>query len=751
MRERRLRRRELLAGGAAVGAASLTGCLDTLGGGDGAPATERVEGERARTLAEAHAPELYFGVGERWFPTDPRAYAGDYGDESVLDGFAAVDGYARDYDPSGEPPHRTVFYNVVQYAGTDLVVVQYWLYSAFDQFTTNFHWHDWELLQVFLDVSEDSGDPDGGAPTLFVASAHARSVPNNEFLDPGTGRASVISEVGSHSSALSVNETPAAFERLPVPTDIADISNGVLALADIPAAYGLPRGEGFRLPFSLPELDGAPIHEHPDLPNVTRDHLVPASMTIDSVAGLPSPPADLPLRETGLRLAHEGSPTAAEADYAYALVPMGALTVEEFTGPQLSFEFAVPRFAEDAVASHLTTTGTPTAQPRYTNPIADVTDPRHRAALSERFDVDVTGLAGDVVGLLRDATGTAEAPGSNGIETTEPSVERLALLESDLVVAPTFNGVVALRDVPEGEHRLTVNGAGVAPYAQRVAHEAGDEPTTVGVGGDVVQPPAADAVKLRASPAADAPGFERVAVADDFAGGVFDGPPPVADAAGVAVYVHREGAYTAEVEDGDGRIGAFRVNPGADQSTATVRGAATGKASLTSYLLTLLVETTAQATAFADGDADGIDDVGVPDSTAEQPGEAAAVVEDVLAAAAEAAGDSDDDGGDGSTEAGDSGGAGGPGGGGQGGSGLTGLLRALSATTTAAERADEAAQAGDAAAADSRLRGLRQRTDALTDAIERNRDRLPGRLPALVERRLPQVNERIDQALAAGE
>ncbi|MXR41624.1 hypothetical protein GRX01_09780 [Halobaculum sp. WSA2] len=763
-----LTRRDALAAAGAVGASSLAGCAG-FGASDDSPETTAIDGDRARTLAAAHAPDLYFGVGERWFPTDPRAYLDD--GEDVLDGFAAFDGYSRAFDEAGEPPNRTAFYNVRRYVDTDLVVVQYWFYSAFDQFTVNFHWHDWEVLQVFLDVSEESGDAEVGEPNLLVASAHSRKVPNNEFLDPETDRAAIISEVGSHSSALGVNETRDVFERLATSTDIPDVSNGPLAPLEIPAAYGLPRGEGYRLPFSLPELDGAPIHEHPDLPNVTRDHLVPAEMTVDSFSGIPSPPDDLPLRETGVLFAFEDAESTADADYGYSLAPMADLGIAEFTGPQLSFEFAIPSFAEDAFASHITTTGTPTEQPRYTNPVADVTDPRHRSALSERFDLDVSGLAGDVVGVLREATASDDAPGSNGVDTSDPTVEGIALLESDPEAVPSFNGVVALQDVPEGDHTLTVNGAGVAPFSQGLAHEEDGEPTTAGVDGDVVVAPNEDAVKVRASPAADVPGVSRVAVEDDFAGAVYEGLPPSVDGdgsaedggdsgddggstetatpagdadggdggRGVAVYAHREGAYTAEVEDEEGAVGAFRVNPRADQSTATISEARTGKASLASFLLTILTETTAQATVFADGDGEGIDEVDVPDSTAEQGGNAAEVVDDVLAAAAEAAGGDDDSDGD---TGGGNGGSGGP-------DGLTGLLRALEATTTAAKRANEATRAGNAEGADNRLRGLRQRTEALADALERNRENLPGKLPDLVERRLPQVERRIDQALDA--
>jgi len=46
----------------------------------------------------------------------------------------------------------------------------------------------------------------------------------------------------------------------------------------------------------------------------------------------------------------------------YDLVESAELEdIAAFTGPQLSFEFAVPEIVEDAVASHITTTGVPWA------------------------------------------------------------------------------------------------------------------------------------------------------------------------------------------------------------------------------------------------------------------------------------------------------------------------------------------------------------------------------------------------------
>jgi len=101
-------------------------------------------------VVRRHAPDLYFGRLERWFPTDPRPYVVERDGRPVVDGFAALEGYTAAFEEAGGPPAPTVFYNVVE-ATAEIDAVQYWLYSAFDQFTANFHWHDWELLQVFVD------------------------------------------------------------------------------------------------------------------------------------------------------------------------------------------------------------------------------------------------------------------------------------------------------------------------------------------------------------------------------------------------------------------------------------------------------------------------------------------------------------------------------------------------------------------------------------------------------------------------
>ncbi|QSG10760.1 Uncharacterized protein HSBGL_0323 [Halapricum desulfuricans] len=197
-----LDRRSVLTGVAGAGVASVAGCSLLETGKDG-PATE-VGPERARSFAEEFAPTIYFDRNEQWFPTDPRSYESERDGETIVSGFDAFEGYVQD-GTDDKPPDPAVFYRAIEYEESPLAVVQYWMYSAFDQFTTNFHWHDWELLQVFLDTETRE-------PQLYVASSHSRSVPNNEFLDPER-RPRILTELGSHSSGLSVNENEDEFQQ----------------------------------------------------------------------------------------------------------------------------------------------------------------------------------------------------------------------------------------------------------------------------------------------------------------------------------------------------------------------------------------------------------------------------------------------------------------------------------------------------------------------------------------------------------
>ena len=229
-----VRRRDYLramAGAVAAGGLPLAGCSAS---GDDRPdgATVPLDDGQARRLAERFAPTLYFDANERWFPTDPRPYAGERDGETVVDGFDAFDGYTRRFRESATPPDPTVFYRAVRYPDSSLGVVQWWAYSAFDQFATNFHWHDWEVLHAFFDLETEE-------PQLYVASAHARSVPNNEYLDPDPAAVPhVLTELGSHSSALSVNEEGETFQRLPDGATTADITND-LARYETPATGNL--------------------------------------------------------------------------------------------------------------------------------------------------------------------------------------------------------------------------------------------------------------------------------------------------------------------------------------------------------------------------------------------------------------------------------------------------------------------------------------------------------------------------------
>ncbi|QIB74033.1 hypothetical protein G3I44_06815 [Halogeometricum borinquense] len=740
-----LTRRRLLAAVASASAAAVAGCSAT----ESEPnaTTTAVPTDEARTLAERYAPVLYFDANERWFPTDPRLYESESDGEPVVEGFDAFNGYSERATET-PVPDPTVFYNVRSYEASPLTVVQYWFYSAFDQFTTNFHWHDWEVVHVFIDTERDSA-------RLHVASSHSRRVPNNEHLDPMEEVPRILSELGSHSSALSLNEERESFQRVSVGDISADITNrairGLSSLKNVPAAYGLPRDEGFRLPFVVPELDGKPVYEHERLPAVTRETLVPEALTIRSFDDLTSPPTDLPGRETGLALDFEGR-NDPEGDETYTLVP--ATEVEHltaFTGTQLSFEFNVPQFAEDAIAGHLTTTDAPWTQERYEDPAADITEPAHRAALAEQYDaIGAPGSVGSVVAAVTEAVTTDDAPENEGLTTQTSNVEAVALLESDPEAVPTFSGVALLRDVPPGEHRLTVNRAGAAPYSQQLnvsdatesetatnnateteatdgtadttetetadstadattgetggSNESDRTPPGVavaGVDGEIPLVASGDAVKLRVDADGTDATLTDVAVEDDFAGRLYDSPVDGSD----AVYVHRGGAYTTEVRDTDDAIGAFRVNP-AEESSVTIDRPRTGKASLASFLADVTRETaTTVQEAVKRTDADG---------------------------------DKNENGGD------DSGTGGGP-----SANAIHGLTKSLEAIAAAADRAAERAESNDAPGADKALEAATDNLQRAKDRLEAASDDLPNPAANAARNRLDQATRRSEQALAA--
>jgi hypothetical protein len=415
---------------------------------------------------------------------------------------------------------------------------------------------------------------------------------------------------------------------------------------------------------------------------------------------------------------------------AYDLVSTHELEdIDEFTGPQLSFEFAIPGFAEDAVASHITTAGTPWNQERYDDPAADITEPAHRAALSDRYDaVAPPGPLNDLVATISETIQSPDAPEDEGVETTEPSVETITLLRSDPVAAPTFRGVAMLRGVEAGDHQLTVNGAGVAPHTEPVT--VGDEgasggtPTTdtdtatatgadtttatpsdgltavtlAGVGGEIPLVPAGEAIKVEVDAEGVDVDLSTFAVDDDFGGRLYEAAVGGPD----TVYVHRGGAYTAEVRDVDGAVGAFRVNPSGTEPIRIDRPR-TGTASLASFVETLVGETTDRLAAV--GDDGGDEDEG---------------------------GDDDDEpGASGSTRT------------------LGGLLRALEAVSGAAGRAAERAESGDRSGSDRALSALASNLERAIERFEGLRDTLPAERAAATDRQLREARRRTNQAAAA--
>jgi hypothetical protein len=709
-----LDRRRLLTSLGIAGTASLAGCSATEPEPD--RATTTLSEERTRELAEEYAPTLYFDEAEKWFPTDPRSYESEQDGEPVVDGFDALNGYTAATNESDSPPEPTLFYHGVSYDDSPLAVVQFWYYSAFDQFTTNFHWHDWEVLQVFVDTDTDE-------PQLYVASAHSRKVPNNEFLNPDADtQPRILSELGSHSSALSINEIADRFQRLAIDGTLADITNSAIEtiedVINLPIAYGLPRDEGSRLPFLVPAFEGAPLYEHDRLPAVDREDLLAEELTVSSFSELTAPPTDLPARTTGLVFQYADRDESDEIDDAvdaeYDLVSTGELKhITAFTGPQLSFEFAVPEFAEDAVASHITKTGVPWEQPRYDDPAPDISDRNHRATLAERYDaIGAPASASTVVAGLSEAISNDDAPDNEGLTTDDLGVEGVALLESEPEAVPTFNGVAVVDDVPAGEHRLTVNAAGVEPHSERVGVTEDAATTSAGVEGSIPLVARENATKLELDPSEADSDLTELAVEDDFAGRLYNAPLSGPD----AVYVHRGGAYTTEIRDSDDEVGAIRVNQAATDADERVRLAdpQTGKASLATYLADVAEETSAAVAAIEesdDGDSDDSDD----DTPAVGDGGSGGRNETL----------------EGSENA------------------VRGLRRALDAVADAAGRAAERAAAGDRRQADQSLATVQNRLGRVATRLTEASDALPDEVVRASERRLDQSERRAEQARAA--
>lgn len=688
-----LDRRSFLATiGTVAGMSSVAGCSTFERESDAT--TGEMNTERARELAEQFAPTLYFDEHEQWFPTDPRAYISENGDETVVDGFEALDGYTERSKESDSPPDPTLFFHAMEYEDSPLAVVQFWYYSVFDQFTTNFHWHDWEVLHVFVDT-------DSGEPQLYVGSSHSGSVPNNEYLDPETKLVPrILSELGSHSSALSVNDMADRFQRLPIDGTIADITNSAIEsiedIANIPLAYGLPRDEGARLPYVVPELDDKPLYEHAQLPSVSREDLVPEELTIRSFADLTSPPGDLADRSTGV-VFHSASRDDGVGDIEYELVSSGELEhITDFSGPQLSFEFAIPAFAEDAIASHISTTGVPWEQPRYNDPAADISDSNHRAALAERYSaIAEPASINTVITNVTEAISSDEAPDGEGVTTGDLSVESIALLESTPEAVPTFKGIAVVRNVPAGEHRLTVNAPGTEPHSETLAIPTDESgPTIAGAEGKVPLVARENAMKLEVDPDDSDTDLTDLAVEDDFAGRLYDAPLDGPD----AVYLHRGGAYTTEVRDAEDEVGAYRVNP-STENRVRLEAPQTGKESLSEYLGTVAEET---ATA-------------------------------VGAVATQS--DSEDTTSDGTS-------------GGQT-NAVQGLIKALEAVAEAAQRAANQASKGNENQADQNLNTVTERLERVQSRLAEAADDLPNDLERAIGHRLDQTQKRSDQALAA--
>jgi hypothetical protein len=255
-----------------------------------------------------------------------------------------------------------------------------------------------------------------------------------------------------------------------------------------------------------------------------------------------------------------------------------------------------------------------------------------------------------------------------------------------------------VRDVPAGEHRLTVNGAGVAPHSEALAVGTGDGPTAAGVDGRIPLVAHDRATKLGVDPRGTDSELTDLAVEDDFAGRLYDAPVDGPD----AVYVHRDGAYTAEVRDAEDALGAFRVNP-ADEDRVDLEEPRTGTASLATYVADVATETSEDVAATVE-ETDEETTAETPDQTGGPPGETGRV------------------------------------------NAVRGLSRALTALAAAAERAAERADAGDRKGTDRSLGAVETALDRVAERLAAAREGLPDDVGRATDRRLDQARRRAEQA-----
>jgi hypothetical protein len=442
----------------------------------------------------------------------------------------------------------------------------------------------------------------------------------------------------------------------------------------------------------------------------------------------------------------------------------------------LSFEFAVPEFAEDAIAGHISTAGTPWEQGRYDDPAADITEPAHRAALADRYDaIAPPGPINDVIATVSQVIQSPNAPDGGGVTTTETAVEAVALLRSDPVAAPTFRGVSLFRGVETGAHRLTINAPGLAPYDEslevgrggdgtdsNVTASATPAPTATGsdatrtaalagVDGEVPLVPSADAARLEIDTGAADAELTAIAIDDDFGGRLYETTPDGPD----AVYVHRAGAYTVEARDADGAVGVVRVNP-TDAEPVRIDAPDTGVAALASFVASIMDE---MADRLASVEDDGPDDAvnetderPEPDDavneTDERPEPDDAVNETDERPEPDDAVNETDERPEPDDAVNETDGEPAPGSVGETNT-LGGLLRAIEAVSAAAERAAERAEAGDRRGADQALQTLSGSLQRAAERFDGLRGTLPAREASAVDRQFRRARRRTNQAIAA--
>lgn len=193
-------------------------------------------------------------------------------------------------------------------------------------------------------------------PNGFASLLAQEALPVFQLLNAASSRAAAAIPTGD----VLANVSPAAVSSVPEPTDVSDLTGGVLTSPDV-AAQGSP------LPLSDPTFIGGPENE---LTNPIPDPLIPSPNPVDSAL---IDPLATPVDASALLVAPV--PTFTDSAGApIAAIPTAIDSASIFFSPLPSATDAVPSPIE-VVSAILNLAGTPIARPSNSSLAANFSVP----------------------------------------------------------------------------------------------------------------------------------------------------------------------------------------------------------------------------------------------------------------------------------------------------------------------------------------------------------------------------------------